>query len=221
MTPPIDAQSIDDTVTALMRAIDAPLIVATAAADGQRAGCVVGFHSQCSISPLRYSVWVSKANHTYRVALFATHVAVHLLGESDHDLIELFGGSTGDDVDKFEHLDWAPGPDGVPVLARCGNRMVLRRVSLWDDGGDHVCFIGEPVEAAADVDIPKLARVTDADDVDPGHGAGGRPTPNDLSGESTSDTAATASPDDPPTSSLEDVAAGAGHPIDLDDVVEP
>src|SRR4051794_25803257 len=59
--------------------LDTSLVVVTAAADGQHAGCVVGFHTQCSISPQRYAVWLSKGNLTYRVSLFATHLAVHLL----------------------------------------------------------------------------------------------------------------------------------------------
>ena len=63
--------------------MDAPLVVVTAASGDQRAGCVVGFHSQCSIEPPRYAVWLSKANRTYRVALFATHVALHVLGTED------------------------------------------------------------------------------------------------------------------------------------------
>ena len=51
--------------------VDQALIVVTTAANDQRSGCLVGFHTQCSIEPFRYAVWLSKANLTYRVALFA------------------------------------------------------------------------------------------------------------------------------------------------------
>ena len=44
-----------------------------------RAGCLVGFHSQSSIDPRQYAVWLSKANHTYPVALRSELFAVHFL----------------------------------------------------------------------------------------------------------------------------------------------
>ena len=40
---------------------------------------MVGFHSQCSVDPGRFAVWLSKANHTYGVALRAEVFAVHFL----------------------------------------------------------------------------------------------------------------------------------------------
>jgi flavin reductase (DIM6/NTAB) family NADH-FMN oxidoreductase RutF len=149
--------SIDDGFDALATALDTAVVVVTAAAPtagpgtgagGERAGCLVGFHSQCSIEPRRYGVWLSKVNHTYRVALLADHVAVHPLGADDRDLAELFGGRTGDEVDKFARCEWEPGPGGVPLLVgRAGGRLVLRRTALLDVGGDHSCLVGEPVLA--------------------------------------------------------------------------
>ena len=103
---------------AVMEAFEArvPMIVVTAQYRGERGGCLVGFHTQCSIEPPRYAVWLSKANHTTRVALQATHLAVHFLGPDDHDLAALFGEQTGDDVDKFSQCESASGPCDVPVL---------------------------------------------------------------------------------------------------------
>ena len=106
---------------------------------GERAGCLVGFHAQSAIDPRRYCVWLSKANHTYRVALRSTHLAVHFLTQDDVEVAEHFGTLTGDDVDKFAGLDVRTGPDGVPLLERCPNRLTLRRTVLMDEGGDHLC----------------------------------------------------------------------------------
>ena len=155
---------------AITDGLDPPLLVVTTASDDRRAGCVVGFHSQCSIDPLRYTVWLSKANLTYRVALFATHLALHVPVPGDDALVELFGGTTGDDVDKFARCDWTAGPGGVPLLSQCPNRMVLERSSLHDDGGDHVCFVGSVVLAEA-ADGPAPLRLSAAVDIDPGHEA--------------------------------------------------
>jgi hypothetical protein len=48
-----------------------------------------------SMGPERYCVWLSKANHTYRVALRSTHLAVHFLTAADRGLAERFGYSGG------------------------------------------------------------------------------------------------------------------------------
>ena len=69
----------------LMGSVDSPLIVVTTSAEGERAGCLIGFHSQASISPQRYCFWLSKANHTYRVALRSERFAVHFLTDVDRE----------------------------------------------------------------------------------------------------------------------------------------
>ena len=80
----------------LMAALDSPLIVVTTADERERAGCLVEFHVQSSIEPQRYSVWLSKANYTYRVALHSSHLVIHFLTADDLPLAELFGTQTGD-----------------------------------------------------------------------------------------------------------------------------
>jgi flavin reductase (DIM6/NTAB) family NADH-FMN oxidoreductase RutF len=154
----------------LVSQLDAPMVVVTTAANGRREGCLVGFHCQCSIEPALYAVWVSKANATYEVALQAEHFAVHRLRQgTDHDLAVLFGGSTGDDVDKFAGLDWTPGTGGVPLVARCPSRAVFRRRDTVDVGGDHVCLIGEPIECEVSGGESISMRASDVADITAGH----------------------------------------------------
>ena len=148
---------------------DPPLVIVTTAALGTRAGCVVGFHGQSSIDPVRYAVWISKANYTYRVALLAGHLAVHRLDGRHRRLAQAFGGSTGDEVDKFAGVRHEDGPFGVPLLTDCDDRFVLERVSMWDDGGDHVCFIGAPVHVDLGTHGSAALRVSDAHDIEAGH----------------------------------------------------
>jgi flavin reductase (DIM6/NTAB) family NADH-FMN oxidoreductase RutF len=170
----------NDAFDELVGRLDPPLVIVTAVADDLRSGCLVGFHSQCSIDPRRSAIWLSKANHTYRVALFAEHLAVHLLDRRDRDLAELFGGTTGDDLDPFTRCAWtASDHGGVPLLTRCPNRFVLRTVSRFDDGSDHVCFVGDVVDASS-AGTPTPLRVSDAADIDPGHPAEQRPVPDDV-----------------------------------------
>ncbi|MGQ0615918.1 MAG: flavin reductase family protein [Acidimicrobiia bacterium] len=157
----------------LVAGTDGAMVVVTVDNGDQRAGCLVGFHCQASIEPARYAVWLSKANHTYPVALLAEFLAVHVLGAGERDLAVLFGTRSGDETDKFGHCEWVPGPGGVPLLERCPDRMVLRRRGLIDVGGDHVCVVGEPVAAwAGTLAVPlRLSALTD---LDPGHDAGER-----------------------------------------------
>jgi flavin reductase (DIM6/NTAB) family NADH-FMN oxidoreductase RutF len=154
---------------AVVAGLDVPMVVVTVAAGGERSGCLVGFHSQSSIDPIRYCVWISKANHTHGVIVRATHFAVHFLSDQDHDLAELFGGSTGDTVDKFADVDLSVGAGETPIINRCSNILVARRTALFDEGGDHVCVMGEPVEVEFTPFVPlRISRVAD---VTPGHAA--------------------------------------------------
>ena len=99
----------DDGFSRIVSALDPALIVVTAEAGSERAGCLVGFHSQSSIDPKRYCVWLSKANHTFRVGVHARSFAVHFPSEDDEPLARLIGTTSGDDTDKFASCDWEEG----------------------------------------------------------------------------------------------------------------
>jgi flavin reductase (DIM6/NTAB) family NADH-FMN oxidoreductase RutF len=133
---------------ALMGELDYPMFIVTTAAEGERAGCLVGFATQASMEPARFLICLSKANRTYRVAWHADALAVHLVPADAADLAELFGGETGDEVDKFGRCEWSDGPRGLPILDRCRSwfaAQVLERT----DCGDHVAFLLDPFEAHA------------------------------------------------------------------------
>ncbi|WP_328826557.1 flavin reductase family protein [Streptomyces sp. NBC_00252] len=151
--------------------LDPPMYVVTTEADGERAGCLVGFGSQCSIEPARFMVWLSKANRTFRVAEHAERLTVHLLRRDQVHLARLFGGETGDHIDKFADVPWHPGPGGSPVLDEAPAWFV-GRVENRIDGGDHVGFLLAPETAANTQDdtVTPLA-LSDALDIDPGHPA--------------------------------------------------
>ncbi|MEV0638245.1 flavin reductase family protein [Streptomyces sp. NPDC050619] len=146
------------------------MCVVTAAAHGERAGCLVGFASQCSIRPPRFVVWLSKENHTYRVARSARCLAVHLLSRDQRELAELFGARTGDRTDKFRHVRWREGHDGAVVLQDAAAWFV-GTVALRADAGDHVGFVLDPVAGGerAEPDGGPLLRLDEARTIPPGH----------------------------------------------------
>jgi flavin reductase (DIM6/NTAB) family NADH-FMN oxidoreductase RutF len=136
-----------DEFSDLVGELDYPMMIVTAAARGERAGCLVGFATQCSIDPPRFTVWISRKNHTFRVAGDAGVLAVHFLSESDRALAELFGGMTGDDVDKFARCRWREGPGGAPVLEDCV-RWFAGEVAERFPTEDHVGFLLAPIVAS-------------------------------------------------------------------------
>src|SRR3954447_672618 len=129
---------------ALMGALNYPMFIVTVRHGEERSGCLIGFAGQVSIHPPRFMACLSVKTHTYRVASAgAERLAVHLVPAGALELAELFGGQTGDEIDKFERTGWREGPHGVPVLDECPSWFVgrvLDQVVL----GDHVGFVLEP-----------------------------------------------------------------------------
>jgi flavin reductase (DIM6/NTAB) family NADH-FMN oxidoreductase RutF len=155
----------------LAGSLDYPLFIVTAS-DGQRCeGCVIGFATQCSFDPPRFLACLSRENRTYRLALGVEALAVHLVPRSQVALAKLFGGQTGDELDKFERCDWHAGPRGLPILDGCPSWLAGEILARYDLG-DHVGFWLAPFEAQhapGDEEIVYFREVKD--DIEPGHPA--------------------------------------------------
>jgi flavin reductase (DIM6/NTAB) family NADH-FMN oxidoreductase RutF len=124
--------------------LEYPMFIVTARAGGEPLGCLIGFATQTSIDPPRFAVCLSHKNRTYRRGRDAELLGVHAVPAHAAALAELFGGETGDEVDKFARCAWHEGPGGVPILDECPNWFVGRVV--WRrDAGDHDAFLLEPV----------------------------------------------------------------------------
>ncbi|HVT21531.1 MAG TPA: flavin reductase family protein [Mycobacteriales bacterium] len=161
--------NVDATFETLVGDLDYPMFVVTAAAGGERAGCLVGFATQASIDPPRFLVLLSKANETYHVASQADVLAVHFLGAHNKDLAELFGEESGDWTDKFARCHWQEGPSDVPVLIGV-NGWLAGRILARLDAGDHVAHLLEPIDGgSSDHQSPLTLR--QVRDLDPGHPA--------------------------------------------------
>ena len=145
------------------------MMIVTAAAGGEKAGCLVGFATQCSIHPPRFAVWISRANHTFTVALEARVLAVHFPSSGDLELAALFGGETGDEVDKFARCRWREGPGGVPVLEDCA-RWFAGEVVEHIPTDDHVGFLLAPVHVESGP-WPGQLGFKSVRDLSPGHDA--------------------------------------------------
>ena len=152
----------------LLSSLNYPLFIVTAAAGERREGCVIGFATQTSVDPGRFLACLSRENRTYRIARHAEALAVHFAPRDDEQLVELFGGETGDEIDKFARCEWHQGPHATPILAGCPSWFVGVILSRHDLG-DHMGCLLEPIEARCEPG--ELLYFQDVKDIDPGHEA--------------------------------------------------
>jgi flavin reductase (DIM6/NTAB) family NADH-FMN oxidoreductase RutF len=142
----VAAVDVATTFSALVGDLEYPMFIVTARAGEEPLGCLVGFATQTSIDPPRFAVCLSHANRTFRRGRDAPVLGVHCVPAEAEALARLFGGETGDEVDKFARCAWHPGPEGVPVLEDCPSWFAGR--VLWRrDAGDHDVFVLEPIAA--------------------------------------------------------------------------
>lgn len=150
----------------LVATLDYPLYVVTTAVHDAPTGCLIGFATQCSIHPPRFLACISKKNRTLQLARHATTLAVHIVEEKDRGIAELFGGETGDEVDKFARVAWHYA-HGVPILDAC-ERWFAGAVLEQIDLGDHVGFLLAPLDSEQTGASEQLT-FQQARDIKPGH----------------------------------------------------
>lgn len=160
-----DETAFDRTIATANSAV----VIVTARAGDEVDACLVGFHSQCSIDPLRYAVWLSAANHTTRIARDASALRVHWIAEDRRDLAEIAGGQSLDrNPDKMTQLRWRDAGDGTALLDDANGSIAGTVVRSHDDG-DHVCFVIKPFDASPATE--PVLRFTDVHGIVAGHDA--------------------------------------------------
>ena len=163
---------IDHGIDTVMSASNPAMVVVTAQSRLGRSGCLVGFHGQVSIEPLRWGVWIARSNHSFAVMTRAEMLAIHFLGADQHDLARHFGGLTGDEIDKFVGLELVDtdgkGPHFPPVIHGVPAVLIGRRTSVYDGPTDHACVVVAPSALTAPQPFQPL-RLNDCRDIHPGH----------------------------------------------------
>jgi flavin reductase (DIM6/NTAB) family NADH-FMN oxidoreductase RutF len=166
MTNDSSTGTVASSFARLVAELDYPLYVVTTALHNEPTGCLVGFATQCSIHPPRFLAGISRKNHTFQLAKLAAVFAVHVVDERNKGIAELFGGETGDEVDKFSRVPWHY-VDGVPILDDCARWFtgtVLEQINL----GDHVGHVLEPLKVQTGSASDQLT-YQQARDIEPGH----------------------------------------------------
>jgi flavin reductase (DIM6/NTAB) family NADH-FMN oxidoreductase RutF len=160
----------DEFFDRLVGMLDYTMFVVTTQADDDPSGCLVGFATQTSIRPPRFLAGLSRKNHTCGVAARSDYLAVHVVERRHIGLARLFGGETGDQVDKFDRCSWHTGPQGMPILDDAVAWFVgktLDRIDL----GDHIGYLLEPATGEAAGSADDLVSFADVADLEPGHEA--------------------------------------------------
>jgi flavin reductase (DIM6/NTAB) family NADH-FMN oxidoreductase RutF len=160
-----------DVFQQLVGDVEYPMFVVTTSVDGETAGCLVGFTTQCSIEPLRFLVCISKQNHTWEVSRRASAVAVHLVRGDQKEIAEHFGGvSAKDDPTKMSSWPLLDGPEDLPIIDGCD--WFLGRVLERIDLGDHTGYVLEPDGGHLTRDHADQLGFQETADIDAGQPAG-------------------------------------------------
>jgi flavin reductase (DIM6/NTAB) family NADH-FMN oxidoreductase RutF len=171
----VTAHAVEDAYQRVIEPVDPVAVIVTCAGGGHRAGCLVTFNAPCSIEPPRYAVWLSHRNYTYRVALTASELVVHVLTHADLPLAELFGGVSGMNEDKFARVPWSDC-SGAPLLRVSGGwlrgRILSRGPGREETGGDHTCFVLAPTAAGGGRGSSRPLRLSDVRHIRPGQPGG-------------------------------------------------
>ncbi|UGQ12125.1 flavin reductase family protein [Yinghuangia sp. ASG 101] len=120
------------------------------------AGFTATSFTAVSLEPALVSFYVSATASSASAVRGAGLFAVHILGRHQEELAARFARRG---VDRFADTDWAPGEQGVPILAGTAAWLTARTV-LVQPVGDHVLVVGEVRAAEAREGVPRSCTTT-------------------------------------------------------------
>lgn len=120
------------------------VVITAIAEDGQPVGMVVGSFTSVSLDPALVAYLPTKNSGSYARLRTASHFAVNVLAADQTDLCGRFASRA---ADKFDGVEWAPGPNGSPVLAGAVS-WIECEVDSEVDGGDHWIVLGRVLNLA-------------------------------------------------------------------------
>jgi flavin reductase (DIM6/NTAB) family NADH-FMN oxidoreductase RutF len=140
---PMDVKQIGK----LFERFDREVWIVTAAHAGRRAGLVATFVAAASIVPEmpRIIAGIARTHETWKLIDASGAFAVHLVEESQTDLVWRFGLQSSRDVDKFAGLQVATAVTGSPILGEALAWLDCR-VETRIETGDRTVFLGEVLD---------------------------------------------------------------------------
>ena len=107
----------------------------------------IGLHSAISFKPPLYGIAISPKRFTYQLIVDSGEFGINFLPFEAAELIASAGGSSGQQLDKFQHFNIAkekPVKTRVPLLEAAYAAYECQLVYDWDCG-DHRWVVGEVV----------------------------------------------------------------------------
>jgi flavin reductase (DIM6/NTAB) family NADH-FMN oxidoreductase RutF len=117
-------------------------VVTTADGDTPR-GLAVNAFCSVSLEPPLVLVCVQKSSSTHGVLWRSTHLGINILAADQISVARVFASKA---TDKFAGLNWAPGPNGSPLLAG-SSAAVEVRIGERLEAHSHTVFTGRVVHA--------------------------------------------------------------------------
>jgi flavin reductase (DIM6/NTAB) family NADH-FMN oxidoreductase RutF len=120
-------------------------VTVVTAMDGETPrGLAVNAFSSISLEPPTVMVCVQRTSSTHDILYKTSHLAINILSTDQLEVIKRFASKA---ADKFEGLDWGPGPFGSPFLAKSSAQLEVEiRERL--QASTHTVFICRVVEAS-------------------------------------------------------------------------
>ena len=127
----------------LLRALTTPLVAITSKLGDKVNGMIANSAMRASLSDVkaRVSVYVHKFNHSHDMMFQSGRFVLHVLDQSQIDVVAALGFRSGRDADKLAELNYDVGQSGLPVLAGCYCYFECRVVNVMDTGGSTL-FLG-------------------------------------------------------------------------------
>ena len=127
--------------------LDQPLWLVTAADGCRRGGLIATTVTQASIVEdlPRQLITIDKRHNTHALIEASGAFAMHLIDETQLDLVWRFGLQSGHDVDKFAGLMFQTGATGSPLLPEAFAWFDCR-VEARMDSGDRTVYLAAVVD---------------------------------------------------------------------------
>lgn len=126
--------------------LDAPLWLVTAAHGSSHGGMIATTVTQASIVELkpRQLITMNKRHNTHALIEASGTFAMHLIDESQLDLVWRFGLQSGRNIDKLSGVPFQVGETGSPLLTQALAWLECR-VEARLDSGDRTIYLAEVV----------------------------------------------------------------------------
>ena len=120
--------------------------VVTTVIDGTKYGWTISWVSKISFKPALVMISIGKNRKEHEKFIESEVFAVNVLGDKHIEIGRHFGLSSGENVNKFDDIDFIELKTGSPILKDSVGAVDCKIIKSVD-AGDHIIFVGEVLDA--------------------------------------------------------------------------